>query len=225
MDTIPSHSLARRVATLVCGAGLFAGALLPSVAMAQDRPGQDDDPLVTVPGDAAPALDRAQVVRERLVFLLSGFEYFPTRKDLDGVANEATISALLIELATQAVPERASLQLRAVDALGYYSTPKAIATLRQIAAAPLPATITDAARIRLLDARRHHAITSYVRAAGPDALKDVAPLLDDRDLQIQLTAIVAIGRHGGTPGRALLQTKKKGADDPFVLRELRRQLR
>lgn len=158
-------------------------------------------------------------VRERVAFLLSGYEYFPSREDLDKVALAEQMTPVLqaISVDGDVAP---SMRSRAVDALGFYDDDVTIMHLRQLALKEtegLPRKELRAAR-----ALRYHAITSFARAAGEDALGDLQGLMNHDEVQVQLSAISAIGKHCGQEGKKSLRTRQSTEQDQVILRELRK---
>ena len=103
--------------------------------------GAQETPKPSVPVPAVPAVPEEpapvtaevpqQSVKDRLAFLLSGYEYFPTRADLDVVGSPDVVAA---ELRGMALDEtgRPSLRLRATDALGYYGDAESVTLLGKL---------------------------------------------------------------------------------------------
>lgn len=209
----------------VMGAALVVMMGTGATAWAQQQPGTAPgepgagkeivvDAGAKVPGISAPD-------RERVLFLLRGYEYFPTRADLDAVAPAEAMAPLLRELAGSA-DSGAALRLRSVDALGYYKDEATRALLREWALkAP---TSTDKGMLRFEMSRQHHAITSLAKAGGEQEVAFLSGLLKQQDVQLQLTAISALGKHGGAKGRAVLEALSKEAPGPVIQRELRKHL-
>ena len=167
------------------------------------------------------AMSDAQV-RERVELLLSGYEYFPTREDLDGVAVAERMAPLLRAL-SQDTTLSPMLCNRAVNALAYYQDEDTIAHLRALA-------MTDTSKVerkrqRAARAMRHQAIMSYAKAAGEVALGDMEVLMADSDTQIQLSAISATGKHLGEQGKEALRARKATERDPVIVRELDKHVR
>ena len=130
--------------------------------------------------------------REQILFLLSGYEYFPSADELTKVTPNA--HAVLFQLATDesALP---SHRLRAIDALGLLPRNGALARIFE-------EKLSDTTTSPLLT---RHYINASMKAFGEDALVWVAPHLNHIDLQTQLTVIHAIGLFGGVGGRQLLE--------------------
>lgn len=169
------------------------------------------------------AMSDAQV-RERVEFLLSGYEYFPTRADLDGVAVAERMAPLLRDLSVD-VSKSPVLNNRAVNALAYYQDADTIAHLRTLALTPASQVTSDRKRLRAARSRRYQAIVSYARAAGEQSLGDMEVLMAADDLQIRLSAISATGKHLGKKGKGVLETLLASETDPVVLRELNKHVR
>lgn len=215
-----------RSMTGTIAAALAGLALMASPALAQDAPGDSPSqatpevPATSQPPAVGQQADLAKV-RARVEVLLSGYEYFPTRADLDAVASADVMAPLLRELA-QREGERPSLRVRAVDALGFYEDAATQSFLLELAARPTEGVPKK--QLRVARSMRHHAITSYARATGERALAGLEPLLADEDLQIRLTVISALGKHGGAPGEAKLRELAAADNDPITARELRKHL-
>lgn len=160
--------------------------------------------------------------KERLRFLLSGYEYFPTRTDLDRVGDAKTISALLRDGA-QDTKLRASMRTRAIDALGYYND----ALTKHLLITLIMSKKNKIKRVerRAANAIRHHAIVSLARSQGKHALPTLIPLLAHKDLQIKLTAVHATGTFTGHAGKKHLQKLYKNASNPILKRELRKHIK
>lgn len=187
---------------------------------------QPTTPTLEAPQDnTAPESAKAQLLRlDRLTFLLSGYEHFPSRAELDGVGSDDQISALLIEVAAGQA-QSATLRLRAVDAMGYYNQPSIIAHLNALIAqdqAP-----QDKQALRLWRSMRRHAVLSLARAQGQAALKSLSPLLKpEQDFQLQLTLISAIGKHTGAAGLKTLRAYRQTPSlDPLIIQALHKHLR
>lgn len=161
-------------------------------------------------------------VRERVEFLLSGYEYFPTREDLDGVAVAGQMAPILRALSVDTTSSP-MLCNRAVNALAYYQDDETIAHLRALA-------LTDTSKLdrkllRAARSKRYQAIVSYARAAGTQSLGDMEVLMQDDDVQIQLSAISAVGKHLGEQGKQVLEARMASESDPVILRELGKHVR
>lgn len=208
--------------TLWCGT-----ACSTAYAQQNDAPAsQDADAPVVVDGpkidanDTPPAVvPGEQTVRERVEFLLSGYEYFPTRSDLDDVAIAAQMTPVLQAISVDGAMAP-TMKSRAVDALGYYEDEATVVHLRKLA---LTETVgLPRKELRAARALRYHAITSFARAAGADALGDLQGLMSHDEMQVQLSAISAIGKHCGGEGKQTLQARQDTEQDQVVLRELRK---
>lgn len=225
----------RGVASALAGATCLLFAVGCSPAYAQQQPGSDAQVSVSSDGasgdgggldvsDAkvpSTAMSDAKV-RERVEFLLSGYEYFPTRADLDGVALAEQMAPILraMSVDTKLSP---TLNNRAVNALAYYQDDETIAHLRTLA-------LTDTSKLdrkllRAARSKRYQAIVSYAKAAGEQSLGDMEVLMGDSDVQIQLSAISATGKHLGEKGKELLRARKASEQDPILLRELGKHVR
>lgn len=159
-----------------------------------------------------------QTPRERVTFLLSGYEFFPTRADLDAVAPAAEVSAILRDMATQA-DGRPTQRLRAVDALGFYDDEASVSLLKSLVTSE-PKEGLSRRELRTAGLMRHHAITAYVRSQRGASAELLEPILAGDDVQLTLTAIHALGKHGSDEGRAALATLKANTTNKVLLREL-----
>lgn len=190
----------------------------------------------STPTPSAPALDgdqpalpqddvKAKLLRlDRLTFLLSGYEHFPSRAELDGIGSADQITALLLEVEADA-QQSATLRLRAIDAMGYYNQASIIARLNAlIAQVQAP---QDKQALRLWRSTRRHAVLSLARAQGPASLKSLSLLLKpEQDFQLQLTVISAIGKHTGAQGLKQLRAYRQTPGlDPLIVQELHKHLR
>lgn len=205
------RSFTRTLSTMLLTAALAA----PSFA--QESP----DANRANPGATSPAPTDAKAAfaeaREKVTLLLSGYEYFPSREDLDRVAPADVMVDVLRSLADEA-DGRPAIRLRAIDALGFYSEPGAVRYLEQRVAPPAANAPDDDPRtLRLM---RHRAMTALGRALGERALTALNPYLDDDDLQIRLSAISAIGNFGGEAGKKMLRELKTRDTHHAVQREL-----
>ena len=221
------------------------GTLFPGASMAQDtvRPTAGDITVPRVPRSAkslltppkptvapkkpvaptppahSPEADKASPLRQRIVVLLSGFEYFPTKADLEQGTDEAAVSALLQQLVSDA-SERPLVRTKAVDALGYYADEESRELLLGLARTPVNVT-----EDRLGDSMRHHAITSLAKSQKDRAVGDLKPLLEDPDIQIRLSAVVALGKHAQQAARPVLLERLSLERNDTVTRELERYVR
>lgn len=208
---------------------LLAGALLPAPALAQGLGTTGTTTSTTTPGLPAgldpnapptpPPADTPERRKERVVFLLSGYEFFPTRADLDRIGTPAQIIGLLDALLSDA-STREVLKLRAVEALGLYPDAAAQAPLTRIVRA-------ETRRLKPEDRRfatalRHRAISALARSARGDSTATLAPLLHHSDLQLRLSAIVALGKFARPKADAALTARLKKATEPVELKMLRR---
>ncbi|MEM1348240.1 MAG: HEAT repeat domain-containing protein [Myxococcota bacterium] len=215
------------------GLTLLVALCIPGPAAAQQErggPSAIPTPALKTPGDLPAALKpspaptkslSASERTERLKFLLSGYEYFPERAELERLGDDATMTSLLVTLARDEAA-RPMLRTRAVDALGYYDHDTSTAYLSAL-------TRTSTARLpvkkrRVASSMRHHAIMALGQAMGARALDALAPLLGDDDLQIQMTAAASIGRYTGKAGTPLLTKALEEATHPALRRELQKHL-
>lgn len=161
------------------------------------------------------------MVRQRLEFLLSGYEYFPSRKDLDHLAPPSAIVTLLKEMAHEA-DLRPTMRLRAVDALSLYEGDEVRDFLTAVLAIHPDEVEPDQLRVTRL--MRHRAINSLARLDAEKAVDTLRPFLEDSDLQIRLTAISALGQFGGEAGKKAIEDLRARDTHPAVQREINKHL-
>jgi hypothetical protein len=192
---------------------LVVGTVPATVAAQQvDTPGDDLD---TTPGASDSEDDAKASAESRLTFALSAYHAFPTRAELDDIADAKTITRLLRQFAT-AGDTRPSMKTRALDAMGYYDDATTRAFLVEVI--EQPESVGTSARVA--DLMRHHAITSLARAHGDGALGTLTPLLDHDDLQIRLTTVVSLGKHGGEQAHRRLAKLRRDADNRMIIRQI-----
>ncbi|GEM_PF-6006380 len=187
---------------------------LPSLGFAQVAP--TGSPVIE-PVDVDTNDKRSE--EERIRFLLSGYEYFPSKQDLLKVGDGARVQSILIALVKN-VSKRPSLRLRAVDALGYFKGDKVDTFLKTTIASTVKGK--DGVQNRTQKRIRSHAITSFAKSAQKDGLKFLTKLAIHSDLDIRLSAIYGIGKHCGKEGRVVLSTLAKKEENSTVLRALRK---
>ena len=211
--------IASTLLAAACALGGIAVAQEAPVGSATVAPAADATPAPSA-DSTQPSATPTQSVSERLKFLLSGYEYFPSRADLDAVADPAEVAAQLRGFAEDA-DARPTLRLRAVDALGFYDDGQTVAYLRKLATTP---TNKDLPRKKLRTAGllRHHAISALVRSQRDNAVGTLRGVLDEKDTQLTLTVIHAYGKHGGEPGRQALAKLAETAELPIIRREARK---
>lgn len=201
---------------LMVGAALCGGA-----ALAQDiqqAPAQGA-PAVAAPQVEAPMFDAQAVARlvttaelDKIRLLLSGYEYFPTRADLEAVSPNAQQVLIHIAQDKDALP---TLRLRAIDALGLFAQ-------GEHAALYFEGTLHQQ---RGEEIYLRHAMSSSLKAFGQQALPWVQPYLEHQDMQLRLTAIHSIGNLGGQEGIELLRVRHTVEQDSFVRKQMGRFLR
>ena len=138
----------------------------------------DGAPLLSDDGDEA-SLD--PTVSERVQYLLSGYEYFPTADDL--LAVTSTPDVYLLSLAYGTGTHTLSIHRhRAIGALAYFPSELTRNHLLYMLHSPATPEMT-----------RHHVINALASSFGDAALPIIEPFLSNDDLQLQLTAVAAIG--------------------------------
>lgn len=181
---------------------LAASALLTTPAFAQDTTPPANDGQVSI--------DPAQ--REKITLLLSGYHYFPTREKLE--AESPNAPAILIAIAEDGA-HLPSLRIQAIRALGLFSDDATAATWfeRRLHEARLPEDLL------------RHALTASLRGFGERALPWVEPYLGHPDEQMRLSAVNAIGKLAGAPGRLVLEQRREMELDQRVIQDMDRFIR
>ncbi len=212
----------RRALRIAATSGLMMMASTSVVSAQQAAPLDPNDPSgpLVGPGPGPGALAPSQV-DARLTMLLSGYESFPTRVELDALAGAGEITRRLIAMTADGALAP-HLRLRAIDALGMYPEPDSRGALRAIAGRETAQA--PRAQLRVARAMRRHAVLALARAGGAEELGALTPLLSHADFQLQMTAVSAIGKHTGAPGKPALRTLRDRTTDPVLLAELRKHL-
>ncbi len=167
--------------------------------------------------DTVPESAEMAKAREKLQFLLSGYEFFPKREDLDAVAPAPVMTSILKSFVadTELAPPT---RFRAVDALGLYEQEDVGKFLLPYANAP--GKVEDDAELRTLELMRHRTIIAYAKSQGAVGNAALIPMLEEADLQIRLTAISALGKHGGPEAAKHLRALKEKDTHHAVQRAL-----
>lgn len=162
--------------------------------------------------DTEAPVEITQAESSKVELLLSGYEYFPTREDLEKASSNA--QEILIQIAEneEALP---STRLRAVDALGLFKEDIKTAAFFE---KTLHRGGQDKAIVR-------HAMTSSLKAFGQQALPWVQPYLGHQDLQMRISAVHAVGRLGGVEGVQMLQFQRQIEPELLVRQQMVRFLR
>ena len=161
--------------------------------------------------DFTAGLEITDAERQKIQFLLSGYEYFPSAGELKRVSPHA--HAILFEIASDrdALP---SLRLRAIDALGLLPKSEALASFFE-----------DKLKTgELSTVYANHYINASMKVYREAALPWVSPLLNHVDLQTQMTAVHAIGRFGGLEGRQILNFHAQFTRDAILFESIDRAL-
>lgn len=191
---------------------LPVGAIGPAPTQTHDHDGHDH-PADNPSKDASP--------EERLRFLLSGYHYFPTQEDLLKVA-EADVVAGMLRAIAQDIDERPTMRMKALDALMYFDDAATLVYVEHIALND-PAAPEELLRTEQL--MQHHAIMTFAKIRKKDAVSSLEKLLSHEDIQVQMTAISALGKHGGKPGLEVLKKAAPKAELPAVKREFRKYVK
>lgn len=208
-------------------APLAAALFMFPAALAAQEAGDPTGGGIGIIGQPAPVVQPvdddeadAKAPLDRIKFLLSGYEYFPTRADLDEVGSASEVSTLLRELAAMD-DLRPTMRLRAVDALAYYTDEATRSYLEALIEGPATKAKDKVSR-RTRKLMRHHAVTSLAKAHEEKALATIEPLLMSEDIQLKMTAISAVGKHTGPRGKERLERLAETITNPVVKRELRK---
>ncbi len=217
-DTVESfrhlvaHSAVAVAAVLVATGGFAAS------AAAQTGGDRGDSELPSTGPDQEPseeAGEQGPSLRERILYLMSGYHFTPSREDLDELAEPSEITDHLRAIATDG-SMRPSLRGRAVDLLALYDTDRVGSFLEGLIE---PIEEGDDAQVASM--LRHRAIMSLAELYGDQkAVQQLEHLLDSEDRQIRLTTIAALGQHAGEPGKKRLEAYASQVDDEIVRREL-----
>jgi hypothetical protein len=166
-----------------------------------DTPVEDPTPVPTDPsGIPAEQLETARI-------LLSGFhEIAPADQFVAQLGDPVAVLWSIVRLES----DNAFLQDRALFALAYWPGEDLRAYLGDL----IPA---GAAPREML---RHHAISLMARAFGEQELPRLAPLLQDADVQIRLTAVDAIATIGTPAALEALRTARSTETHRVVSAEL-----
>lgn len=210
-----TEATVRRAGATAVGAILF---VLSTAAFAQAKPGGDRE--ATVPDQQSAAAEELddEALRQRVVGLLSGYHFTPSREQLDKVAAPERVAATLRAIAADA-DTRPSLRGRAVDVLALYEDDQTVAFLEKLLAPP-DEGLSEKAR-RLANDLRHRAILAYAESRSAEqAVERLAPLFELGDRQIQLTVVAALGKYTGEAGREKLAALAQRTEDDIVRDEL-----
>lgn len=153
-----------------------------------------------------------QAQRQKIELLLSGYEFFPVREDLEKVSPDAHL--ILIQI-TRDTSLRPSIRLRAIDALGLFKDTPEVATYFEKLLAQ------GAVKPRFL----RHSLTSSLKAFGPQAIPWVTPYVQAPDLQIRLDAITSVGKFGGLEGKTVLRDAAVFERNALAREQITRALR
>ena len=186
------------------GVLILALALIGTAVLAQDKP------------DKANNVEASKVQRpipqeavDKIKLLLSGYDYFPTREKLEEATPRAHEVLYDIIKDDKALP---SLRTRALDALGLFKGKDEVALLLEVLLAEQ----------KLDSIYMRHAVTSSMKAFGKQALPWIAPYLSHEDVQLRLSAVYALGDHGGDEGREILRSRIDVERDKVVLKRIQR---
>lgn len=187
--------------------------LSASAVSAQETKPITQDPIPT------PIETPQQSSTDRLLFLLSGYHYFPTQDDLKELGDDEKVASMLRNLASE-TSQRPTIRLKAVDALAYYSDKATLGFLEYLIATDWKTLEKNNQRTAKL--MSHHAIMSFAKSQKEAALPTLEAALTGADLQLKLTTISAIGKHGGEDGKARLTRLNASESNAVAKREIRK---
>lgn len=188
---------ARRLVLFVL-LGATALLAIPYAASAQDD----------TTASEAPAEPTAE---QRIRVLLNGYDYFPTREDLDAVTDDVPTVLVAIYNDPDAKP---TTRGRVIDAMGYYDGETADEFLRYV---------LDN-RAALPSIHVHKALTAHAKAFGDRSLELLRPYLEVDDMQLRITASVAIAKRTGIEGRKILKKRLEVEPEATVRKQIERSL-
>ncbi|AKF08335.1 HEAT repeat domain-containing protein [Sandaracinus amylolyticus] len=189
-----------RLPTFALALALFtttASVATASVARAQDEVGPGRE-------DPAPPRTRADVIA-----LLSGFESTPTL-DAWRAMGPTTIPLLRATIDDARTP--GFVRLRAVHALGAFTTSEVRTTLRRLLRRSEGLVVREA-------------VLALTTAFGAASEPDVAPLLSHSDTAVREAAIDALGRMGTAGARSRLQAHLAQERDEVLRERVQERLR
>ena len=186
-------TIIRYLAAILTLVGLsmpVAAQVVPNPSMGDIEALRENAPVISATGSEPVSMDPA--VMDRILLLLSGYEYFPTADDL--LAETPTPEVYLLSLAYGSGDETLSIHRhRAIGAVAYFPSDLTRAHLQYMLDSPATPDMT-----------RHHVITALARGFGDQAIPTIERFLLSGDLQLRLTAIAALGSVGSeAAGRAL----------------------
>lgn len=213
--------LERSLSVIGFGLGMMLWSTTISAQQAP-QPVEQQGPKVELgqPQTAPTSADKAQAkaIKEKISFLLSGYEYFPDRAELDAVGNPALVGAALLSLFHDEA-QSVTLRLRALEAMGYYqerwSEELLLGLLKQAS------TTQDKQQLRFERAVRRRAALGLAKAHGAQSVPTLDALLrsPQEDLQLKMTIVSALGKHGGKPGMLSLERLRRDASADETLRQ------
>lgn len=181
--------------------------LLAVPAAAQDKP------VVKQEKPAASLIDHARIdaaEKNKIVFILSGYEYFPTREDLDRLSADAPNLLMAIAEDTTVKP---STRIQAIRALALFPE-------SDTAALYLQKVLQEGGQRE--DKYLRAAMTSTLRGFADRGLDWVEPYMAHPDVHMRLSAFNTIGKLGGERGKQLLRARQLIEQDAFARESLDR---
>ena len=133
-------------------------------------------------------------VEERVIVLLSGYEFFPSKEDLTEL--DADVHQILLRIA---LDPKNSLARRhkAIDALGYFKGDQVFEALNT-------GILQPALENQKFDLTLHHALMAIVKGQELKGVEAAEPFLFCTDLQTRLATIAAFGQSPSQKAKELL---------------------
>ncbi len=158
--------------------------------------------LLTGAVTSASAQDKDE--QRNVALLLMAYDQFPTAEAFKQVSANprAVILSIYRDPASKPI-----VRLQALDALSLFPNEE----VRELYKGILAKGWADEA-----PGEAHRAINGLMHGFGTDALADVAPMLNDKDIQIRMTAIEAIFNSGKEEGQRLLKARLDKENHPVV---------
>jgi hypothetical protein len=146
---------------------------------------------------------------ERVQNFLESKNFMASRLELRKYSGD--VVADLVEISQDARVER-DTRARAIKCLALYrDDDRAIDTLG-----------TLFAKIKTSDKLFPQVVVSYTEMRGEDVVNEIAPLLQNKDRNVRMAAVIALGRYGGQTGYEQLQEAKANEQDTQVLERISR---
>ena len=192
---------------LVARAALASTMLLSAGALAQDihhDHDHDHDVVVEIPDMQVEDLETATL--ERAILLLSGYHGIPERAEFEDALPDAKDVLFAIAQDEDAFPLHRN---RAIAALSYWPEADVEAFYREL--------LLDEATPEMTV---HRVIGLMGAAFGEEVIADIAPFLDNADVQYRLSAVHALSQIGTDNALQLLNDSLQIEQSPVVLERI-----